>query len=533
MTPAPRATAVAAALLLSALWPVATSAAGPVAHTTARTTARTPASTTQPPACATRMAPPCEATHAITVARGDSLIGLGRRLLVDPAKWPELARSNGLRNPHRLAIGATVHIPQRLMQVLREPATVLSASGSTRGPDGRALHTTATVAEGSEISTGPDGNLSIRLVDGTLLRLRSNSRLHLSTSRRLPAADAVQSGVRLEQGRVEVEAARAPAGRPGFSLETPRGVLGVRGTEFRVAFDAEHALTRGEVLGGLVQFAGQAATPGRPVPAGHGTLISAQGQVAPPVRLLPRPNTSAMPTLLEQLPLRFALAPLPGARIWRVQLASEPSFDRVLAEHSLGAAELVVADWPDGDYVLRLRGVDAQGLEGLDADHRFRLKAQPLAPAAVAPAAGAELIGERIEFTWSAPLPGEQVNANASASANAQPLHYRLQLARDASFSAPLHDLRGLLTPFAVIDGLAPGHYHWRLASVRAGTDQGPWGAPRSLLLRARPAVAVPAPPPPPPPPPAAPPPVVEPNCLRLGSGDCLRDTQGRPLLRP
>ena len=288
----------------------------------------------------------------------------------------------------------------------------------------------------------------------------------------------LQSGARLEQGRVEVEAAPAAAGRPGFKIDTPQGVLGVRGTEFRVASDPGEQRTRGEVLGGAVAFEGRAGGAGAQVPSGYGSLIDADGQVAPPVRLLARPNTTSLPTLQERLLLRFALAPIDGAVAYRGQIARDAAFDRIVAELVSPTPELRFADLPDGDYLLRLRGIDAQGLEGLDAEHRFRLKARPEAPLPSAPAPRAVLFGGRVEFAWAA---------------NDEAQSYRLQVARDADFSAPLHDLRELRSPGAVIDGLAPGGYLWRLASVRAGADQGPWSAARVFELRPLPPELKPA----------------------------------------
>ena len=47
-----------------------------------------------------------EPMHVIRTEAGDTLIGLGRRLLRDPSPWPELARVNRLRNPDRIPTGA-------------------------------------------------------------------------------------------------------------------------------------------------------------------------------------------------------------------------------------------------------------------------------------------------------------------------------------------------------------------------------------------------------------------------------------------
>ena len=48
-------------------------------------------------------------TH-ISVA-GDTLIGLGRRYLADPAQWPQLQRLNQVANPRRIPVGTALQIP--------------------------------------------------------------------------------------------------------------------------------------------------------------------------------------------------------------------------------------------------------------------------------------------------------------------------------------------------------------------------------------------------------------------------------------
>lgn len=427
-----------------------------------------------------------EPAHLHTTVRGDTLIAVGKRFLVDAARWPELARVNGLRNPNRIATGATLRIPYRLMSSDPVPATLVSVVGAVHGAGQSAMKAGQQVAEGGEVSTGADGHVTIRLVDGTVLRLRPASRLQVSESRKLRDAAAVQSGARLERGRVEVEAAPAPAGRPGFRIHTPQGVLGVRGTEFRVAVDTDRGVTLGEVLGGVVAVQGhdgavqrlEAGPDAVRLDAGHGTVIGAAGQVAAPVRLLGVPDVSVLPALQERLLVRFPLKVMEGAAAYRGQVALDAGFEQVLADLTSPTPELRFAGLPDGDYVLRVRGIDASGLEGRDADFRFRLKARPEAPLPSAPAPKAVLFGNRVELAWAA---------------NAQAQHYRLRLSHEPDFKTVLRDLKDVRGLQAELDGLVPGTYHWQLASVRGDGDQGPWGAVRSFEIR--PAPPTPSPP--------------------------------------
>jgi hypothetical protein len=409
---------------------------------------------------------PAEPVHEITTVRGDTLIGLGRRFLVNPAAWPELARANALRDPNRIATGTVLRVPLRLMRTEAVSATLVNVVGQA-STGGSALQRGQTVPEGGLVATGSDGHVTIRLVDGTLLRLRPDSRLLVRESRRVPDAGAVRSGARLQQGRVEVEAAPVPAGRPGFTIDTPQGVLGVRGTEFRVLVDLPLNLTRGEVLGGSVAFDG--ARGAERVGAGYGSVIGGDGQVAAPVRLLPRPDTTALPALQERLLMRFALPPQPGAAAWRGQIARDAAFEQVVADLTSATPELRFAELPDGDYFLRVRAIDGRGLEGQDTDHPFRLKARPEAPLPQNPPPRAVSFGGRVDFAWAA---------------NAEAASYRLRLSTDPGFKTVYRDLTDLRDLATTLEGLPPGTWHWQLASRRADGDQGPWGEVRSFELR-------------------------------------------------
>jgi hypothetical protein len=412
--------------------------------------------------------------HVHVAQPGDTLIGIGQRLLEDPRRWRAVARLNRIANPDRIPVGAQLRIPVAWMRTEPRPATLLGRIGTVQAP--------ATLDEGSEIVTGADGHAVVRLVDGTVLRLRPDSRLGLTESRVVPQTPVTRAGARLGSGRVEVEAAPARRGEPGFRIDTPQGVLGVRGTQFRVASEADTQRTRGEVTEGAVAVSGAAPTapPAQRVEAGFGTVVDAGGRVATPVALLPPPALALLPRLQERVLVRFSVPAQPGVTAWRAQVARDPRFELLLGdlrtEHRAEGSELRFAGLPDGDYLLRVRGIDALGLEGLDAEIPFRLKARPEPPLPSAPAPADRRFGTRVEFGWAA-------NADAGS--------YRLQLATDPSFAAPLREIDALRGTTTAIEGLAPGTYHWRMRSVRPDGDLGPWGDAQAFELR-------PAPPQPP-----------------------------------
>lgn len=407
---------------------------------------------------------------------GDTLIGLGHRYLADPREWPQLQRLNGVREPRRMPVGLPLRIPLSLMRTEPEPASVLTVSGEARS-DGAVLVPGQSLAPGSEIVTGEDGGVAVRLIDGTLLRLRRDSRLRLEESVRVPATDGARARTRLEQGRVEVQAGRAKAGQPGFRIETPQGVLAVRGTEYRVA--AEGQRTLGEVLDGTVAMTGPGAgTPVREIGRGYGAVIDASGRIAGPSPLPAPPPLDDLPLRHERPLVEFSLsqAGAPDGRAWRVQVARDESFNELLVDLRSPTPAIRIAGLADGRYPMRVRAIDAHGLEGPDARTVLVLKARPEPPLLRAPKAGAVQRGRDLELAWASS--GEAVR-------------YRLQLARadveGDPFARPLLDVRDLVAPSYRVSDLAAGRYLWRVAAVRADRDTGPFGAPQRFELLALP----------------------------------------------
>lgn len=418
-------------------------------------------------------------THVVT--REETLIALSRRLLADPRQWPQLQQHNRIADARRIPVGTVLKIPVRLLATEPVPARVLSASGGVSGPQGVAVAAGQALPQGARLQAGDGGQATLQLVDGTVLRLRAGSAVQVETSRRLPGSGGALSGVKVEDGQVEVQAQKRPgAGAPGFQISTPQGLLGVRGTEFRVSVDARAETTRNEVLEGQVMTEGRDGRAGRSVAAGFGVVVDRSGTVTPPVRLLAPPDVSAWPALQERVLVRFPIRPQPAVVAYRAQVAAaaDPAFERVLQDVRSTGAELRLVDLPDGDYRIRVRAEDAQGLQGRDALHLFTLKARPEPPLPTGPGPKAVVSGARLDLAWA--------SVDEARS-------YRLQLARDEAMREPIQDQRTLAGTAWSVDALAPGVYFWRLASERSDTDQGPFGPVQRVELRALPA---PLPPP-------------------------------------
>ena len=415
------------------------------------------------------------------VRRSDTLIGLSSSVLVSPTAWREVARINRLSNPNRISTGLRLRIPTRLLRSEAVDATFFSVSGDVRNGDSPAV-AGAAVGEGRSVETGPAGSAVIALADGSRVRMPPSSLAQVVASRnyggRLPApmeSNASAGGpdhwfagtLRLLRGSVEVFATKLLRAKP-LEVVTPTAVVGVRGTQYRVGLDEDaNGRTRAEVIEGAVRLDAAAAAFGADVPTGFGAAIDADAALPAVVRLLSAPDLSTLPERFERPVVRFRLdepAPL------RIQVASDPGFDKVVSDQKVGAgAEARIVGLADAQWFLRARRIDTQGIEGFDASRPFVLKARPEPPAYRTPRADAKQAVGTVDFAWAP---------------NAQAPRARLQIALDAAFVRLVRDQDNIEMASQRADIAEPGSYHWRLASVRPEGDQGPFGDTQRFVLR-------------------------------------------------
>jgi hypothetical protein len=423
-----------------------------------------------------------EPTLVFTVTVGDTLIGLSERVLVAPDAWREVAALNRLARPNRLRPGQALQIPLRLMRWTPANATLVSVSGEVL-VDGRAGVAQSTMSEGQTIETGPAGSAVVELADQSRIKLAPSSLVEVLASRRHPTSNAADSAsspstglfsgaLRLLRGSVEVFATQVLRAKP-LEVSTPTAVVGVRGTQYRVNFDeAANRSTRAGVIEGAVRFdLAKAAASGAAVAAGFGAAIDATASAPSVVKLLPAPDLASVPERFDRPLVRFALAS--ESQPVRIQVAADSAFDKIVLDQRVApGTEVRLAGLDDAQWHLRARRLDGLGIEGYDAVRPFVLKARPEPPAATQPRRASKQTVGAVEFAWA---------QNLEASSQ------RLQVARDAAFGDMVADRNAVPGTSVRIEILSPGAYFWRLASVRADGDAGPFGDPLSFELRATP----------------------------------------------
>lgn len=402
--------------------------------------------------------------HAIRP--GDTLIGIGKEMLLRPGNWRQLQTLNQVADPYRLQPGRTLRIPLRLMRRGAASGEISAVSGEASA-DGQPARLRQAVAGGSVLRTGADSSLSLRLADGSVLTLQPGTEARVKDLKAYGSGNYFTHAFDLLSGQLHNLAAKLRGSGPRYEVSTPGATIAVRGTDFRVAVAPESATS--EVLDGSVDVAG--ARGRLRLTRGYGTRVTA-GAAPRAVRLLPAPDLAAAPARVERVLMRVPFAAVRGASRYRAQLARDADFRQILRESQATAPEAKFSGPEDGDYWLRVRAVDDQGIEGLDARMAVTLAARPEPPFAAAPLRKAR--GLQPEFSWS---------ENTEAS------HYRLQWARDAAFTDLLQHDTGIAGPrHAAAAPAPPGRYYWRVASTTAQGREGPWSDPIAFDLLPPPA---------------------------------------------
>lgn len=409
-----------------------------------------------------------------TAREGDTLIGLANTYTQQADYWKGMQTLNHIADPKKIPPGTKIRIPVdwlkfaaasvRVQQVHGE-AEILPAGGGASKPaqQGMELHS------GDQIRTGADGTVSLEFADNSTLLVRSQSLLALDNLGLFRKGSLMDVRLKLNQGDVDSKITPAPAGiSPRFRIVTPSAVAAVRGTDFRVGTGpADREGMRNETLGGKVEVGAAGET--RSIPAGFGVVTEAGQAPQNPRKLLPAPDLAGLPTLVEDLHAAFNWPQTPEAAAYRAQIAPNPRFEALLADQRVSTAGTEFGALPDGDYVLRIRGIDAVGLEGFDATHAFKVDARPVAPYVVTPEEGGEEATGRPKFLWAIPEDAAR---------------YHLQLSSRDDFSALLQDLPSLSSnSWEAGQALPPGRYFWRVATIDTRGDHGPFSATHSFTV--------------------------------------------------
>src|SRR5436309_1914032 len=123
--------------------------------------------------------------------------------------------------------------PVGLVKVVKGEALVQRAGQSLPARDGMGL------AEGDLLRTGPDGRLGVLLRDDTRLSLGPDSEIRIDRFAFAPAQGNLALVLRMLRGAATyVSGKLAKLSPEAVRVETPVGIVGIRGTQFAARMEA-------------------------------------------------------------------------------------------------------------------------------------------------------------------------------------------------------------------------------------------------------------------------------------------------------
>lgn len=429
-----------------------------------------------------------ETPHVVQV--GDTLEGLSQSYFGTPRLWHQLQARNKVKDPRQLQPGSVVWIPVGLLPAESAQVEFVHGDVKVHGAEQGATTNTAAaanppvaagtmLAEGTRLQVGPEGFVTVRLADGSVVKVSAQSDVQLRQLRRRGRAGSVQSVVEIQRGSVESSVAPSTDASRRFEVHTPRAVTSVRGTRFGVAL-SESGHTTAAVLQGAVAVQSRTAdNPARHTAAatvlqpGQGLAVQADGTVGSPRSLLPAPDLTSLPAAVHDLGLLALNVPgQAGANAYQAIVARDAELTQVLRSGTFANGQLRWKGLDDGQYFISVRAIDAEGIAGLPTTQPLTVKTQPVPPLYQKPAPDA-LVSNA----------GGQLLCTQVAGVR----WYRIQVAHQSDFNAPVLDESHLDSCTLSVAHLPVGRYFWRAASVRelpgGGVDQGPFAAPQPFKL--------------------------------------------------
>ncbi|MET3117605.1 hypothetical protein AAKU64_001824 [Undibacterium sp. GrIS 1.8] len=393
---------------------------------------------------------------------GDTLSSIAQRFTEKTPNWVIIGKVNNITNDRTIPIGSLILIPLDLLPADLVEAKVLAMAGTSTAklPTGAEENITLgnTYKEGTMITTGKNGFLTLVLPDDSRISIPSNSQVKLSKLRMTKYSKSPRTEITLLQGRVESKVTPLESNKGRFEVRSPLAVAGVRGTHFRVSVN-DNGIAN-EVLSGGVAVGSVKKPNTLVIPAGKGNVVTQQG-VGDAVDLLPPPTLVGSYQLQEKPTLVFNLEKSSEAKSYHLQIASDAAIQNVLTEVRSVEDRIKIDGLEDGNYFIRASTIDSVGLEGLPLIQAFTLKARPEPPFNVLPKA--KIRAEKVDFVWT-----EAANAQA----------YRLQVASDSGFEKIVLDQNNIKTVQYSADKLANGKYYWRVATIaqkNGEPNQGPY----------------------------------------------------------
>lgn len=378
--------------------------------------------------------------HIHVVKKGETLWNIAGQYLQNPTGWTQIQKLNALGTPKNLQVGTELNMP---MLSSAFPAKVAHLQGQawlvTPGKGERALTKGMTLDVGQSVRTGEASFVTVRFADGVNTVLPPLSLITLSKDQ---AQGTPQ--VLLQKGEVEAYVPKRSTPFNSFEVITPQGVLGVRGTHFRVLIDTPQSSLI-EVLDGRV-VANTAQTSNQPetsVTPNQGLVLNSKGALQVSNLLPATKGIVEAKTAPLDLAWQIRAQPVPAAAQYLAQISRSADFLSIEQHQRSPLPQFSFKGLNDAFYYVRIIAIDHKGLRGMPAE--FLLLYRAANGDVVVRQEGLDTV-----FNWT-------------AAPHAVDTRYRARVSSNTDLSAPLIDQRGIQSTAITIKDLPPGLLYWQV----------------------------------------------------------------------
>ncbi|TAG25278.1 MAG: LysM peptidoglycan-binding domain-containing protein [Burkholderiales bacterium] len=432
-----------------------------------------------------RIDKPQEPFISYTVVKGDNIASISKKLLISPSEFAQLAKLNGIKNPALIQPGLVIDVPRSILKLGSQPEEQLtgvleSASGDVL-INNKAAKAGDVVRQGDRVQTGAVSSATIKLADGSKVQWMPRTIAEVTQQSQYAMKDPTTSisttwfsgTIRLVEGLLDIAAEKTTRRAQPFGVTTPTSVVGVRGTQFRVAYDDPASRSaRTEVLEGKVRADNPAQAAGADVGGGFGTAFRPQDRQIKVVPLLPAIDSALLPQrILRPQPnansearVMWQLASLAGAVGYKTDVAKDEGFTQLVLLASAAQPQFDLSALPNGVYFARVRGFDAQKIEGYNAVRRIEIADAPVPPKPV-------VWIHNIGVAASAFAQGSDVVLQLSRQSADTPAQLTLEIAQDAGMTQALRQFPVDAQGRAVITPLPAGASVFVRVSSAAGSQ--------------------------------------------------------------
>lgn len=230
-------------------------------------------------------------TLTYEMKQGDTLLALVAKYFVSDSALTEITRINQIKNPYKIPVGQKLTFPRELLVFSDSQAHLTSldcAEPVLIAGENKSLRLGDLIVQGALIKVPKGCEAGMTLEDASVVSLLPGTLVRIKTLRKTRLEKSPEVELELLGGRIELDVPKRQAGDAPYQVRTPSSLAGVRGTKFKVAFDADQHNSQVEVNHGNVAARGSADKENQFVRDNMGVVISAYG-VSSPVETLPLP----------------------------------------------------------------------------------------------------------------------------------------------------------------------------------------------------------------------------------------------------